>query len=80
VFVHNTLAGYVRHRRHRNVRGTYADDTQMSLAVAEVMVEGRPWTANTLAERPCRPACWTPTRGTHTVGKSGSAAIFEGTD
>jgi hypothetical protein len=59
---------------------TYADDTQMSLAVAQAMVEGRPWTADTLAERPCRPACCTPTRGTHTVGKSGSAAIFEGRD
>lgn len=48
---HNTLAGYVRHRRHKNVPGTYTDDTQMSLAVAEAIVEGRPWTKAELAEK-----------------------------
>jgi ADP-ribosylglycohydrolase len=48
---HNTLAGYVRHRRHKNVPGTYTDDTQMSLAIAEALVEGRPWTKAELAEK-----------------------------
>lgn len=48
---HNTLAGYIRHRRHKNVPGTYTDDTQMSLAIAEAIVEGRPWTKAELAEK-----------------------------
>jgi ADP-ribosyl-[dinitrogen reductase] hydrolase len=48
---HNTLAGYVRHRRHKNVPGTYTDDTQMSLAIAEAIVDDAPWTADELAER-----------------------------
>lgn len=47
----NTLAGYVRHRRHHNVPGTYTDDTQMSIAVAEAIVEEAPWTKNALAHR-----------------------------
>lgn len=47
----NDLRGYVRHRRHKNVPGTYTDDTQMSLAVAEAIVEGRPWNKGELAEK-----------------------------
>jgi len=48
---HNNLAGYVRHRRHKNVPGTYTDDTQMSLAIAEAIVDDAPWTKEELAER-----------------------------
>jgi ADP-ribosylglycohydrolase len=47
----NNLTGYVRHRRHKNVPGTYTDDTQMPLAIAEMIVEGRPWTKEELAEK-----------------------------
>jgi ADP-ribosyl-[dinitrogen reductase] hydrolase len=41
--------GYVRHPRHAIVPGAYTDDTQMTLAIAEVIVEGKPWTAEVLA-------------------------------
>jgi ADP-ribosylglycohydrolase len=46
----NTLAGYVQHPRHAIAPGCYTDDTQMSLAVAETLVGGRPWTAEVLAD------------------------------
>jgi ADP-ribosylglycohydrolase len=45
----NTLAGYVQHPRHAIAPGCYTDDTQMSVAVAETLVSGRPWTAEVLA-------------------------------
>lgn len=47
----NTLAGYMRHPRHGTRAGEYTDDTQMSLAIAEAIVEGDPWTPEALAER-----------------------------
>jgi ADP-ribosylglycohydrolase len=50
VVQHNTLRGYVQHPTHLGVRpGAYTDDTQMTIAVAEVLVSGRPWNAETLA-------------------------------
>lgn len=42
---HNDLSGYVRHPRHRQRPGSYTDDTQMSLGIAEAVVEGDAWTA-----------------------------------
>lgn len=48
---HNDLSGYVRHARHKNVPGTYTDDTQMSLAVAEAVLEDPKWTPERLASR-----------------------------
>ncbi|WP_063131066.1 ADP-ribosylglycohydrolase family protein [Nocardia fusca] len=49
---HNTLRGYVQHPRHAGIRpGAYTDDTQMSLAVAELLVAGEPWTPANLADR-----------------------------
>jgi len=51
VSAHNDLTGYVRHPRHRHSPGSYTDDTQMSLAIAEAIVEDDPWTPETLAER-----------------------------
>jgi len=47
----NTLAAYRRHPRHGTRPGEYTDDTQMSLAVAEAIVAGDPWTPEALAER-----------------------------
>jgi ADP-ribosyl-[dinitrogen reductase] hydrolase len=47
----NTLAGYVQHPRHQIAPGRYTDDTQMSLAVAEALVSGAPWTAEVLAAK-----------------------------
>ena len=46
----NDLSGYVRHPRHRIAPGRYTDDTQMSLAVTELIVSGAPWTAQAFAE------------------------------
>ena len=47
---HNTLEGYVRHPRHHGIRpGAYTDDTQMTLALAELRVSGGPWTPESVA-------------------------------
>lgn len=48
---HNDLCGYVRHPKHAIRPGCYTDDTQMSIAVAEAVVAGDPWTREALAER-----------------------------
>ncbi|MFB8276609.1 ADP-ribosylglycohydrolase family protein [Nocardia colli] len=48
---HNTLAGYIQHPTHLGIRpGAYTDDTQMTLAVAELLVSGEPWRPAGLAE------------------------------
>jgi ADP-ribosylglycohydrolase len=47
----NDLSGYVKHPRHRLVPGSYTDDTQMSLAIAEALAEGLPWTPLHLAQK-----------------------------
>ena len=46
----NTLHSYVQHPRHSTLPGQYTDDTQMSIAIAEVIVAGQAWTLETLAE------------------------------
>lgn len=46
----NTLERYVKHPRHGIRHGGYTDDTQMSIAVAEAIVSGKPWTPETLAD------------------------------
>ena len=46
----NTADGYVQHPRFSLRPGSYTDDTQMTIAVAEVLVSGEPWTADTLAD------------------------------
>ncbi|MBP2478448.1 ADP-ribosylglycohydrolase [Crossiella equi] len=51
VHAHNTLDGYAQHPRHLGLRpGSYTDDTQMTLAVAEVLVSEVDWTREHLAE------------------------------
>ncbi|HEY1348225.1 MAG TPA: ADP-ribosylglycohydrolase family protein [Ktedonobacteraceae bacterium] len=47
---YNTLARYVQHPRHRLRLGAYTDDTQMSLAIAEIIVSGETWTPERLAQ------------------------------
>lgn len=47
----NDGATYIRHPRHAIEPGCYTDDTQMSLAIAEALAEGDPWTRESLAER-----------------------------
>ncbi|MET7773123.1 ADP-ribosylglycohydrolase family protein [Nocardia sp. NPDC005366] len=47
----NTLAGYVQHPTHLGIRpGAYTDDTQMTLAIAELLVSGESWSREQLAE------------------------------
>ncbi len=52
VAAHNTLEGYVQNPSHPGVRsGSYTDDTQMTIAIAELMVSGDPWTARRFADQ-----------------------------
>lgn len=48
---HNDLTSFVTHPRHRIIPGSYTDDTQMSIAIAEAIVSGKPWTAEFLAHK-----------------------------
>lgn len=48
---HNDLTGYVQHPKHDIKPGCYTDDTQMSLAIAEIIVEEIEWTPLNLANR-----------------------------
>lgn len=48
---HNDLSSYIPHPRHALVPGSYTDDTQMSLAIAEAIVADAPWTPEYLAQR-----------------------------
>lgn len=50
VETHNHLRGYVQNLRHPLIPGSYTDDTQMSLAIAEVLISGQPWTEPVLAD------------------------------
>lgn len=47
----NDLSRYVQHPRHRLIPGSYTDDTQMSIAIAEVLVSRAPWTPQVLADK-----------------------------
>ncbi|MEH2419732.1 MAG: ADP-ribosylglycohydrolase family protein [Nostoc sp.] len=38
MIVNNDLSRYVEHLRFRPIFGSYTDDTQMSIAIAEVIV------------------------------------------
>ena len=51
VRTYNNLSGYVRHPRHAIKPGCYTDDTQMSLAIAEAIASGIPWTPEALADK-----------------------------
>ncbi len=47
----NDLSGYVKHPTHRIKPGHYTDDTQMSLAIAELIVDGVEWSPINIADR-----------------------------
>ncbi|TCO48867.1 ADP-ribosylglycohydrolase family protein [Actinocrispum wychmicini] len=51
VAAHNALTGYVQHPTHNIAPGAYTDDTQMTLAIAELLAAGTPWTAAALADK-----------------------------
>jgi ADP-ribosyl-[dinitrogen reductase] hydrolase len=46
----NTIACHIKHPKHNLVPGSYTDDTQMALAIAEVIVSGKPFTREVLAD------------------------------
>ncbi|TWP53316.1 ADP-ribosylglycohydrolase family protein [Lentzea tibetensis] len=49
---HNTLERYVQHPTHPDIApGAYTDDTQMTLALAELLITGEPWTPRVLADK-----------------------------
>ncbi|MEM6280996.1 MAG: ADP-ribosylglycohydrolase family protein [Chloroflexota bacterium] len=48
---HNDLSRYVKHPRHNIIPGYYTDDTQMSLAIAELLLSGNAWTPLNLAKK-----------------------------
>ncbi|MEH1989969.1 MAG: ADP-ribosylglycohydrolase family protein [Nostoc sp.] len=50
MIANNDLSQYVQHPRFRLNPGSYTDDTQMSIAIAEVIVAQAPWTAEVLAD------------------------------
>lgn len=47
----NNLSAYIQHPRHAIRPGHYTDDTQMSIAIAEAIASGEPWTRETLAHK-----------------------------
>lgn len=48
----NDLSAYVKHPRHSAIKpGMYTDDTQMTLAIAELIVSGEEWTPLNLASK-----------------------------
>ncbi|RLK59370.1 ADP-ribosylglycohydrolase family protein [Actinokineospora cianjurensis] len=52
VAAHNDVAGYRQHPGHTDLApGQYTDDTQMTLAVAELLVDGALWTPEVLADK-----------------------------
>lgn len=47
----NNLTQYYSHPRHKQIPGHYTDDTEMSLAIAELLVEGCEWTPINIANK-----------------------------
>ncbi len=50
MIVNNDLSRYVEHPRFRLNPSSYTDDTQMSIAIAEIIVAQAPWTVEVLAD------------------------------
>ncbi len=47
---HNNLSRYIQHPRHRGIwPGRYTDDTQMSIAISELIISGESWTPLNIA-------------------------------
>src|SRR5882672_5394308 len=42
---------HIPHPHHRLKPGVYTDDTQASLALAELLVDGEPWTREVIAQK-----------------------------
>ena len=51
VYSNNNLRAYIPHPKHPIIPGHYTDDTQMSIAIAEAIIEDEVWTPLSLANR-----------------------------
>ena len=51
IATHNHLHAYFKHPRHNIIPGHYTDDTQMSLAIAELIISGDEWTPLNIASK-----------------------------
>ncbi|HKB41148.1 MAG TPA: ADP-ribosylglycohydrolase family protein [Gemmataceae bacterium] len=51
VRLHNSARYYLKHPKHNIQPGCYTDDTQMTLAIVELLLSGQRWTPENLAER-----------------------------
>lgn len=51
ITMNNDLSSYVQHPRHCSKPGSYTDDTQMSIAIAELILEEPNWTPESIASR-----------------------------
>lgn len=51
IAAHNDLSHYIQHPRHGTYPGQYTDDTQMSIAITEVIVSSVAWTRENLANQ-----------------------------
>jgi ADP-ribosylglycohydrolase len=51
ISAHNDLTKYIQHQKHNIAPGNYTDDAQMSIAIAEVLLSGDPWTSSVLAAK-----------------------------
>lgn len=47
----NDLRCYYSHPRHKQPPGNYTDDTEMSIAIAELLIEGQNWTPQNIADK-----------------------------
>jgi len=47
----NNLLQYYSHPKWKNIPGTYTDDTEMSIAIAELLVEKLDWTPKNIANK-----------------------------
>jgi len=47
----NTVKMYINHPRHKGAPGRYTDDTQMSIAIAELMLYEKEWTPLIIANK-----------------------------
>ena len=50
MIVNNDLSRYVEHSRFRLILGSYTNDQQMSIAIADVIVAQAPWIPKVLAD------------------------------
>ncbi len=49
---YNTLGNYIQHQKHKELKaGCYTDDTQMSIAIAELLIDGVKWEPLSIANK-----------------------------